>query len=552
MDPRPSPSWLMAGVLTLLGACTSSDSGLSPAVRLGADRTSPTASAELPLVSLPGQIVLAPDGRELFACQPILGRVLRTRLADSSTSVVTTSAYSPWGLAYVPALDRYLACDTSSRVLLLLDPAAGQERTVTSPFAGSPVGAAPLGNGTMALVLFAEGFLAELPLQGGEGRRIDPFLRDPWGLAVEPGADRALVCERGRGRLVRVELATGTVQTIATGLADPTDVLLEPGGGGALVACAGGAVRRVDLATGETTLLAALPGATTLGPGRTVSEFLAADYYNGKVYAVDRITADSVVLVEGLGEPTWLAVAGAGRLAVVDQTALGGLYRVDLAGQAARLVLLLEDGRDLQSIAVEPGDQNVLVATGPGELLRVPLEPGPALRLAHSLSNPSGLACSADGRKLFFAERVTGQAGASTRLAELDLQSLRLTDLTPALSLPQRVHAMAAAPWGRLAVRDAAGLFLFDPAFGSATGYLAGAQSVSGLAASWPRAWLAHVGTESNPAFELLEVDMLVPALRVLYSGSGIQPVGLDLSRDGGTLFAADLAGAAVIGFRLE
>ena len=80
-----------------------------------------------------------------------------------------------------------------------------------------------------------------------------PNLSAPNGMAVEGGADTILVCEEVLGRLSRVDLATGALTPLATGLRDPWAVVIEEEGVSALVVEPNYGITRVDLQTGQLT-----------------------------------------------------------------------------------------------------------------------------------------------------------------------------------------------------------------------------------------------------------------------------------------------------------
>ncbi len=545
--------WAFAALLLVTFPCACHHSGGGdhvPEARLGPLHPSPRASAELPLVSLPGQVALGPEGKTVLVAQPLLGRVLEVDPKDQSTRVVTTSPISPWGLKPMPDGRTYLVADSAGDRLLLLDPGKGVERSVQIPFQGTPFAALPSKDGTWAAVVFAEGFLAQVPLNGGASRKIDAGLQDPWGAALEPGEETLLVAERGLDQLTRVRLSDGAVQKVADRLKECTDVFLERGNGSALVASNTGDIYRVMLAGGTVQVFRNLPGAVTLAGGPDLVTVLVGDYENGKVYTLDRIKGGAAVLVDGLGEPTWLGVAGDSTLVVVDQTAMGGLYRIDWTQGLARTTLLLENGRDMTSVCVLPGGGKAALTTGDGRLYLVPLDGKDPVLLSSSLVDPSGLSASIDGKTLYLSERKQDSLGTYSRLTAVDVSSGKAKGLT-GFSLTEPVHATKEVKRGLLAIRDAQGVRLFDLASGhfSPAGYIHLIPSTTGMAAEWPDLWVAWSSGDQNLDFEIDRLDLSRGTVEIIEKGSGVQPVGLGLTPRGDTLLLVDLAGAAILRF---
>ena len=538
-------------LLALSGACHhSGGSGHVPQARMGPIHPSPRASAELPLVSLPGQVALGPAGKSVLVAQPILGRILEVDTADQSTRVVTTTPGSPWGLKPMPDGRTYLVTDSSSDRLLLLDPAKGWERMVQIPFSGTPFVAVPSRDGSWAAVVFVEGFLAVVPLSGGPARRIEAGLQDPWGAALEPGEETLLVAERGLDQLTRVRLSDGAVQKIAGNLKECTDVFLETGNGSALAASDTGDVYRVDLRAGTVQVFRNLPGAVTLAAGPDLGTVLVGDYENGKVYTLDRIKGGATILVDGIGEPTWMGVAGPSSLVLVDQTALGGLFLVEWTEGLARPTLLVENGREMASVCVLPGGKRAALTTGSGRLYLVPLDGKDPVLLNSHLLEPSAVSVSMDGKTLYLSERKSDPLGTYSRLTAVDLASGKAQGLT-GFSLPEPVHATGEIQKGLLVVRDAKGVRLFDLVAGtfSPPGYIHLIPSTTGMAYSWPDLWVAWSSGDRKLDFEIDRLDLSLGSGSAIEKGSGLQPVGMGLTPRGDTLLVVDLAGGTVVRF---
>jgi hypothetical protein len=145
-------------------------------------------------------------------------------------------------------------------------------------------------------------------------------LNDPALITMEDGA-HALLAERGRGRILRLDLAASTFLPLVAGLSGPVQAIPEPGGATAIFAQAGPSpgLYRADLATGDVSPIAALweVGSTSvdariaLEPGGTSALVLGGQWPSTRrsLFRVDLATHAVDLLVPGiLGAPqaTWM------------------------------------------------------------------------------------------------------------------------------------------------------------------------------------------------------------------------------------------------------
>jgi hypothetical protein len=86
-------------------------------------------------------------------------------------------------------------------------------------------------------------------VEGGTRTTLAGGLADPAWVALEPSGGSALVAERAAGRIVRVSLASGKLDPVASGLAHPRQVVPWGGGATALVV-EDGRIASLDLASG--------------------------------------------------------------------------------------------------------------------------------------------------------------------------------------------------------------------------------------------------------------------------------------------------------------
>ena len=171
--------------------------------------------------------------------------------------------------------------------------------------------------------------LVRINLVSGAVTPIATGLNQPGGVAVESGGTTALVTECGpsnqscttSGRLLRVTLASGAIAQVATGLDTPTGIGIESGGTTALVALRGAnQIVRIDLGGGGMTVVASnLPAVREVVPEAGGTTALAA---------TDR-----------------------------QSNGQGGLVRVDLANGTFRTVVPVAS----QAFVVEPGGATALV-----------------------------------------------------------------------------------------------------------------------------------------------------------------------------------------------
>jgi len=141
----------------------------------------------------------------------------------------------------------------------------------------------------LAYVTANDGSLREVNLNAAEGSTvIAGGLDDPTGVALNGAATLAYVVERNAGRLVTVDLSTGAVSTIATGLLPSIDVALDEVNGVAYVLGDdvedNPRVAKVDLATGAVEW--ALSGA--YGGARFIAIALSQD--RGHLYVARNTT----------------------------------------------------------------------------------------------------------------------------------------------------------------------------------------------------------------------------------------------------------------------
>lgn len=152
-----------------------------------------------------------------------------------------------------------------------------------------------------------------------------PFV-EPVGVAVVDGV--AYVTDRGTNVVLRVDLATGAVSTVARGFSEPDGIAVEPRGSLLVAdqdAAGDGAVLRVDPGTGSVTTLASGPlvdQPRDVAVGDDGSVFVTGDSDGAYVLRVDPDTGASKLLAAGapLSSPRGIGLQAGGNLLVADRS----------------------------------------------------------------------------------------------------------------------------------------------------------------------------------------------------------------------------------------
>jgi len=264
------------------------------------------------------------------------------------------------------------------------------------------------------------------------------------GLCADPASrDHAYFVEYNAGTLRRVNLSTGAVSTVATGLSNPVDVAIA--GRTAYVTEGVGRLTSVRLDTGEkatvvsglaspqqialriTLLRVALPSADTWGGGvvpvglgveprieripaeivrprlRLISQAYVVEHGSGKLTCVDLLARSKSEVKSGLGHPVGVVLEG--NIAYVSEQDGGKISRIDLStGRQTTVVsglsqpFFLYKRHNRQGLFVtERGAQRL-------SYVDIGLNPTAAKEVASGLSAlPSGILVSADESKFYVA-----------------------------------------------------------------------------------------------------------------------------------------------------
>ena len=138
------------------------------------------------------------------------------------------------------------------------------------------------------------------------------------GIAWDATTDSVLVPDSPNGTLLELDIASGAVTHLASGMGRPVGASTAPGGGFVVAAENPTGLWHVPIAGGSKTALGASSDADDVvaDGGLLYVTLLGAQ----QVLAVDPSTGASAVLVNGIAAPQGLTVLPGGRIAVADST----------------------------------------------------------------------------------------------------------------------------------------------------------------------------------------------------------------------------------------
>ena len=334
-------------------------------------------------------------------CTPS-GTLTRVDLATGAKTVIASALNNPTGIALEAGGSTGILFGGSQ--LLRINLTSGSVTILSnlnaSSFVLSPDGRTGLGltyNGLYRVDL-AWGSFSSLPYSLGYGVALlsesadSAFLTQNQCCNASPG-----------GALSRLSLSTGVLQSIGTGLSNPTGMAVEPGGKSILVleqgvCCTGGVsgpakITRLSLPAEKVKPLYLgfkVPGGIAGEPAGTA---LVVDPA-GTLTRVDPVSGAAKVITSQLTSPQKAAVESGGATALVTQQ--GNLARVNLSTGA--IVPICTGLLTPTGIAIEAGGASALVAeSGAGQLLRCNLSSGAVTVLAVGLSSPQTVGIESGG-----------------------------------------------------------------------------------------------------------------------------------------------------------
>lgn len=223
-----------------------------------------------------------------------------------------------------------------------------------------------------------------------------------------------LVVENGRGRIVRIDRATGVTRPLVSGLSGLFGIAQT--GDGDLLVTSQSQLYRIDLPSGSRSTLAT-SGGEDFGPVVVAGDgTIYAAVAPGSVVRIPPGGGSPTTLASGLAAPHGLAVRADGGLLVAD-TGNNRLLLLDAAGTASQVAGGLGGPGPLALL----GDGRVLVAQMEARALSSVDPSGAVSRIVPVPGNPLGLALSSDG-----AAYVTSTDGRVRVLRDGVLRVLRL------------------------------------------------------------------------------------------------------------------------------
>jgi DNA-binding beta-propeller fold protein YncE len=247
---------------------------------------------------------------------------------------------------------------------------------------------------TRALVAeFATGTLASVDLASGAMTRIVSGLGTPTGIVLNRAENVAYVAEGPSGRLARVSLPGGSIVRVATGLASPFGVALDPTETVAYVTeRASGELSSVNLTTGTvSTIASGLVAPTDMSLDRTGAVAYVLEYGSGELSRIHISTGVVEIVASGLDGPVGLAIHPSGESAYVTEANAGRVSSIDLAS-GARTTVIPSIGGTLSDIVLDPDGERAHFTTSTGFLLSVQFSPFLVRTVASSLFGPTGVA----------------------------------------------------------------------------------------------------------------------------------------------------------------
>ncbi len=245
------------------------------------------------------------------------------------------------------------------------------------------------------------------------------LLSGPKGVALEPEGRTVLVTELESGELSRVNLSSGRVTTLASGLVSPSQVVRDPVEEIAYViqSChSEPRISRVDLKTGEIKDLIKISKGCFSGLAMdTSNSLLAGERDEGRIVRVDTLDGglETILSDSVLGGIRGLGIENAENILAVIEPASSGsgnVYRINLKEKEVAKLLANDDPNISRpyGISLASGNSALITAEFTGILAVLPnLSSSSSLTpLFKNLNGPTGFVIEEDGTVLV-AESAT-------------------------------------------------------------------------------------------------------------------------------------------------
>ena len=310
-----------------------SSCGIAPSGPLGSAATpvSGAVVASIPLTDLGGDVAVRSDGAQAFVAVRT-GKVLVIDTATRQVAATITTEGQPAAIALAPDGQRAYATDLTGQHVFVLDTAEGQlitripVGTIARPIMAPAVAVAPDGQRAYVTSSTAKGD-SLLVIDAASATIVkDQFLGiHPVSVAVSPDSGRVYVagCKLAcvDGTLLVLDAATAEVTSQVALATPPSGMAITPDGSRAYLANGRDAsVAVVELASGSVRTVAvdAQPLGLAVHPrGRFV---YVASFGNARIDVIDTVANAVLARVPVAAQPRAIALSPDGRLAYVTHT----------------------------------------------------------------------------------------------------------------------------------------------------------------------------------------------------------------------------------------
>jgi len=226
------------------------------------------------------------------------------------------------------------------------------------------------------------------------------------GIDLSPDGKMAYYVEWSLGELSKVDVQTGRVTTVRTGLTFPQDVEVDWVSGEIYVSERTGAVLQIWPGEKRPKAIANPGGAPhqlALMKKGTTRHLFTVCYDSGRLLRIDLATAAITTIATGLGHPVGLVIDAAQKFAFVTEQDTGALTQVELAsGNASQIHTGLiapfflawdKDANGIFCVQRDPANSLIRLDLGP---------PVTVMTVANGLAwRPSGVAPTADNKLIY-------------------------------------------------------------------------------------------------------------------------------------------------------
>lgn len=240
-------------------------------------------------------------------------------LPASGSTLLARGFGSPDDLAIDPRTGVIYFGDFSNGAINQVSATGGIAAAVVTGFK-EPEGIAVTGDGHLIVVEQKDNQIWEVALPGGEKRLLRQLVNRTGqdgvdGIALDPASGEVLIPDSPNGRLLAMSRDGGMLRTIATGFVRPTGVVALPGGDYLVADEFGNALYRVTPGGRKRVV------STMYQPDDVVLDAQGRAYVNslgGTIYRVNVATGERTVLLSGLKLPHGLGIDAQGGIIIAE------------------------------------------------------------------------------------------------------------------------------------------------------------------------------------------------------------------------------------------